>query len=303
MKRKFFQVDAFTNKCFGGNPAGVVPDARGLSDDQMKKIANEMKLSETAFVFPSTEAEYDYDIRFFTPTQEVDLCGHATIATFQVLCDEKYIKIVEGKIIIKQKTRAGILAVELDFEDEELKSVMMTQAMPKFLGVIEDIDELASLFNVKASDIGIEDMALKPQIVSTGLPDIIMPVKSLKILKELKPNFEKLASYSNRLDIVGVHAFALGFEKEIGDLVCRNFAPAVGINEEAATGTSNGALGSYLVMNHVISLNDTKTLVCKQGHHMDRPSTIIVQIEGTRDNMTVKVGGQAVIVLDGTITC
>ncbi|MBS3994923.1 MAG: PhzF family phenazine biosynthesis protein [Alkaliphilus sp.] len=303
MKKRFYQVDAFTNKCFGGNSAGVVSDARGLSEYQMKKIANEMNLSETAFVFPSTGMEYDYDIRYFTPTQEVDLCGHATIAAFKVLCEEKNITISEGTVQMRQKTKAGTLAVELIFEEEVLKSVMMTQTSPRFFEIIEDLSGLAEVFGLSPMDIGIKNLKVLPQIVSTGLRDIIMPVKSMNILKNIKPDFEKLTALSNRLGIIGVHTFALGFEGEVGDLVCRNFAPAAGINEETATGTSNGALGAYLVKNNVISLEKSKTIICKQGQYMDRPSTIVVCIEGSKDDMTVKVGGQAVVVLSGTIYC
>jgi len=301
MEKKIYQVDAFTERCFGGNPAAVVPDANGLDEYQMQKIAREMNLSETAFVFSSEGEGYDYHIRFFTPNQEVDLCGHATIAAFHVLCHEKYIAASSDKKTIKQKTKAGILPVELYFSEAVLESVMMTQASPRFIHQSIDLEELAEVMNINRNNIGLENVSIIPKIVSTGLPDIILPMKTLSALKEIQPKYEKLTAFSNKTGVVGVHAFTLETEEKTSTLACRNFAPAAGINEEAATGTSNGALGAYLVKNNIMSLEETKTIICEQGYYMNRPSKITVRIEGTKDDMTVKVGGKAVIVLEGRI--
>jgi len=299
MKKVIYQVDAFSDVPLGGNPAGVVPDAMGLNDIQMLKIAREMNLSETAFIFPLQDEEADYEVKFFTPTQEVDLCGHATIASFFALASKGMITGKDNVKIIKQKTKAGILPVELYFKESKIHSVMMTQAKPKFLFNVENICELADIMGLNAGDIGIEGYYLIPQAVSTGLTDIMLPVKSLGALKAINPDYDRLTQYSNKLNIIGVHAFTLETEEESSTLACRNFAPAAGIDEEAATGTSNGALGAYLLKNDVLKFEDDLTIVCEQGYYMQRPSKIIVSLEGSKNDLTVKVGGSAIIVKSG----
>jgi trans-2,3-dihydro-3-hydroxyanthranilate isomerase len=298
MKKVIYQVDAFSDVPFGGNPAGVVPNAEGLNDNQMLNIAKEMNLSETAFIFPLKDDEADYEVRFFTPTQEVALCGHATIASFFALSAKGVITGTDNVKIVKQKTKAGILPVELCFKDSKIHSVMMTQTKPKFVFDVENIPELAHVMGISESDIGIECYSLTPQAVSTGLTDIMLPVKSLSALKAINPNFARLAEYSNNLDIIGVHAFTLETEEEASTLACRNFGPAAGIDEEAATGTSNGALCAYLAKNDILKFKDSITITCEQGYYMNRPSKIIVRLEGPKDDLTVKVGGKATIVLE-----
>lgn len=301
MKKVIYQVDAFSDVPFGGNPAGVVPNAIGLNYNDMLNIAREMNLSETAFVFPMKDEESDYEVRFFTPTQEVDLCGHATIGSFFSLASKGIITGTDNVKIVKQKTKAGILPVELYFKDNKIDSVMMTQTKPKFVFDVANTYELAEIMGINARDIGIDGYRLIPQAVSTGLTDIMLPVKSLSALKSLNPNYTRLTEYSNNLNIIGVHAFTLETEEESSTLSCRNFGPAAGINEESATGTSNGALGAYLVKNDVLKFEDNITIICEQGYYMNRPSKIIVRLEGSKENLTVKVGGKAVIVMEGLI--
>jgi trans-2,3-dihydro-3-hydroxyanthranilate isomerase len=298
MKKVIYQVDAFSDLPFGGNPAGVVLNAIGLNESHMLNIAREMNLSETAFIFPLENKLADYEVRFFTPTQEVDLCGHATIASFFTLASKGVITGTNNVEIIKQKTKAGILPVELYFKDNKIHSVMMTQAKPKFVFDVENISELAEIMGINVNDIGLGGFNLVPEAVSTGLTDIMLPIKNLPALKAINPNYARLTEYSNKLNIIGVHAFTLETEEESSTLACRNFGPAAGIDEEAATGTSNGALGAYLVKNDVLKIEDNITIICEQGYYMNRPSKIIVRLEGTKDDLIVKVGGKAVIVME-----
>ncbi|MGH4118983.1 PhzF family phenazine biosynthesis protein [Clostridium sp.] len=299
MKKVIYTVNAFSDNSLGGNPAGVVPNAVGLNYNDMLSIAREMNLSETAFIFPLQNDESDYEVRFFTPIQEVDLCGHATIASFFALASKGIITGTDHVKIINQKTKAGILPVELCFKDTKIQNVMMTQTKPKFVFNVENLGELAKIMGLNVCDIGIDGYTLVPQAVSTGLTDIILPVKSLSTLKSINPNFAKLTEYSNNLDITGVHAFTLETEEKSSTLACRNFGPAVGINEESATGTSNGSLGAYLVKNDVIKFKDIITLICEQGYYMNRPSKIIVSLAGSKNTLIVKVGGNAIIVKEG----
>lgn len=301
MKKEVYQIDAFTEKRFGGNPAAVVLDAEGLTEEQMLNIAREMNLSETAFVKKSDNNEYDFHVRFFTPTEEVDLCGHATIATFYLLSKLDQIKNNEEKTIVKQKTLAGILPVEISFKDGKAYQIMMTQDKPKKIFELEDIDEISSIMGIDKGDIGLDEVVgALPMAYSTGLPDIILPVRSVDTLKKINPDFNRLKKYSIEKEVVGVHAFTFkDYDRQI--ISCRNFAPACGINEEAATGTSNGALGAYLHENKIIDIKKNKNLICEQGFFMDRPSEIKVLIEDGERDITIRVGGSAVIIMKGTI--
>jgi trans-2,3-dihydro-3-hydroxyanthranilate isomerase len=291
MKRKIYQVDAFTSSVYCGNPAGVVLDAARLTDMQMQLIASEMKLSETAFVFPGT-ALYDFEVRFFTPAGEVDLCGHATIATFHVM--KKTGIIDPKKKEVCQKTKAGILSVKFSKDGK----VMMRQAEPVKIDGEIAAEELCEIMGTDKSNIGIDNLMRLPEMWSTGLSDIILPVRSVKALKNMAPFMDRLTEYSRKMDAVGVHAFAI----DTGNTVwCRNFSPLYAIPEEAATGTANGALGACLYEKDWHKDKDGNLFFCAhQGEWMNRPSEIVVEISGG-DKPEVWVGGEAVIVLEGEI--
>ncbi|MGF7060624.1 PhzF family phenazine biosynthesis protein [Brassicibacter mesophilus] len=292
-----YQVDAFTEKPFGGNPAGVVPDARGLSELHMQRIANEMNLSETAFVIEKDSR--NYEVRFFTPKCEVDLCGHATIATFYVLAQKGYIRNIDnGVITVHQLTKAGKLPVEIYFKDGNVEKVMMYQGTPCSFGVVNDTASLASILGISSDNIGVNGATLCPEIVSTGLADIIVPVRSKAVLDSIDIDFRKLEEFSVKYNALGAHVFCFDEDSD-STVFCRNFAPAVGINEEAATGTSNGALIHYLKKNNLISRDE---MLAKQGQALNRPSDIFCQIEEKDGSYTVKVGGKANIVLQGIIS-
>ncbi|WP_281417139.1 PhzF family phenazine biosynthesis protein [Clostridium mobile] len=154
---------------------------------------------------------------------------------------------------------------------------------------------------ISIEDIGIENFDVVPEIVSTGLKDIMLPVKSLKALKSISPNNQKLKEYCENLDVIGVHVFTLETEEKDSTVSCRNFAPLVGINEESATRTSNGAMGAYLVKNNILKYENNITITSEQGHYMGRPSKIIIKIEGAKENCIIKVGGAAVITIEGKI--
>ncbi|MEW6702150.1 MAG: PhzF family phenazine biosynthesis protein [Bacteroidota bacterium] len=270
-------VRAFVADGKGGNLAGVVLDDKGLTDEQMHSIAKKLKFSETAFVTPSTNA--DYRVRFFSPGGEVDLCGHATIATFFALkvCQKL------SKQSLTQETRAGTLKVRV-LEDG---TVFMDQSLPQF-GMKISKNEVADVLNLS-----LECITNQPQIISTGLRDIFVEIKDLKELFAMKPNFDGIRQLSEKYDTVGIHAFTKETLDRNSTAHCRNFAPRYGIDEEPATGTSNGALACYLLTNHHVS---TKSLIFEQGYQMNSPSKILVHLETENKSITrVQVGGTAVI--------
>ncbi|WP_346888187.1 PhzF family phenazine biosynthesis protein [Clostridium sp. UBA1056] len=291
LSKTVYIVNAFTHNDMGGNKAGVVIDCDDLSSNDMASIAKDVNLSETAFITKSKCDDYDYEVRFFTPSTEVDLCGHATIATFYTLAKLGFIKPNTNPVKLKQKTLAGILDIEVYFDEDKVSYVLMTQTNPKFYSYIDDEKELCDILGISKEDAGIEGYQLKPMIISTGLKDIMFPVKSLDALKRITPDFQALKEYTDKLNLVGLHAFSLETENPESSVATRNFGPSVGIDEESATGTSNGALCSYIMKHNILDFTDTLTISCEQGYYMDNPSEIICKGESVDNDYIIKVGG------------
>lgn len=292
---KAYVVSAFTHNNKGGNKAGVVINADNLTEDKMQFIAKKLNFSETAFVISSKDPSYDYEVRFFTPATEVDLCGHATIGTFYTLGSLGYITPSEAPVKLKQKTLAGILEVEVHFQGNKVQQVLMTQASPKFYPFSASIEELAEILSITPTDIGVEGMDSLPMIVSTGLKDIILPVKSLNVLKSINPNFELLKTYISKTTALGIHVFTLETEHKEHAAATRNFAPNVDIDEESATGTSNGALCAYLMKYNLLPYENTLSITCEQGYYMNNPSSITCIGTITDEGYLIKVGGTGTI--------
>ena len=283
---EYFIVDAFTEEMFGGNPAGVVL-YESLDERFMQSFAAEVRFSETAFIRRIDEETFD--IRFFTPVSQVDLCGHATVASFKVLLECGQIQDNQRYFM---KTKTGVLPVYL-----QDSLVMMEQGEPKLGCTFEDYSQIADIFGISPEAIGDRQYGLTPQAASTGLWDMMLPVRSEKELYGISPDLKALAEYSKAHGLCGVHAFTLDTEK--GDAMCRNFCPLYGIDEESATGTSNGALAYYLYKNGVIK-DFGRDYTFLQGYSMNRPSAIIARLVD-KNNPRVMVGGKAVVVVSGRL--
>jgi PhzF family phenazine biosynthesis protein len=270
---ELYRLRAFPKTSNGGNKAGVFINGYNLTETDMQTIAKRVNYSETAFVLKSDLA--DFKVRFFTPNSEVDLCGHATIATFNLLRDLKII----SPGIYTQETKAGILKLDVrnDF-------VFMEQPEPKYYDLVDN-DLIRRCF--KKIDF---DERFKPQIVSTGIKELFIAVKSIEELNALTPDFGAISTLARTYSAIGIHAFALG---EDADAYGRNFAPVVGIDEESATGTSNGALACYLYK----YWKKKNNYVLRQGYSMNQPSEIIVNLEIENESVKkVHVGGSAIII-------
>ncbi len=278
---KIFVCDAFSSEVFKGNQAGVViveEKENYPSEILMKNIAAELKHSETAFVKKMDNKIFK--IRYFTPTEEVKLCGHATISVFSTLRKLNIVSV--GKYIAE--TLAGNLEIIVDKD-----FIWMDMASPKieYIFNLNEIKELYSAFNL---DISQAPKNLIPKIVNTGLSDIIIPIEDKKVLDSFTMDKEKVIELSKKYKVVGAHLFSLDKDKKF-TAFCRNIAPLVGIDEECATGTSNGALTHYLKEYNIISVKDINSF--RQGEAMQRASTILSRYK--EDGVTIQVGGNAVI--------
>jgi PhzF family phenazine biosynthesis protein len=278
-------VDAFTDEPLTGNAAGVVPDADGLDDEQLGAIAAELGASETAFFTESDEA--DRRIRYFTPTNEVDLCGHATVASHAYLFERDHIDAGEHSL----ETNVGVLTITV--EDNGL--VWMTQDHPEIRRVDADYGEVAGALGLDAA--ALEDVGADLPLArsTTGLPFLMIPVNFMDHLRALEPDMRAIEELSREHDTAGVYAFT--FDTLDGDatLHARMFAPKEGVPEDPVTGTASGACGAYL---REYDAFDTipEEMVFEQGHFVDRPGRVHVKARGE-----IEVGGRAVTALDGDL--
>jgi trans-2,3-dihydro-3-hydroxyanthranilate isomerase len=267
---KVYQVDAFTDRPFLGNPAGVVPEADGLPEGLMQRIAREMNCSETAFIGG------DLGIRYFTPETEVDLCGHATIASLHLLCE---LGRLAADSEVRIRTRAGTLAAGLrGGRPYMVQNPLQVRPCP------EDPGPLLGL-----SD---RDRDGDAVLAYTGLWHVLVPVRHADVLAGLEPDLARLARHNRALGAATTHIFATAGAPAGVDVCARDFAPAVGVAEDPQTGTASGAMGAWLVATGRLS---GPALVALQGKA--RPGRVEVRIDGGR----VEVGGAAVTVLDATL--
>lgn len=281
---KFYIADAFAENIFAGNPAGVVITSGDFPDDKICiSTAAELRYSETAFI--KRNGPCDFTIRYFTPVSEVDLCGHATIASFYVLKHSGIIN--DGNFTAR--TKAGNLNINV-----KNNTVMMDMASPVHIATISEESEIKRLYEILGAE-NIPESGILPMIISTGLPDIIMPVSGRAELNSLAPDMKALSALSEEYNVVGVHPFAPDTSREV-TAHARDFAPLYGINEEAATGTASGALAYYLYLNNLITKDTDLCFV--QGEAMNRASKIAVRI---RNDGSIQVGGSAAVLAEGEI--
>ncbi len=275
-------INAFVDGDEGGNPAGVVIDAERLSQDEKLKIAAQVGVSETAFVSPSDAA--DFKLEFFPPTKQIADCGHATVATFSYLAQQR--------IVTKPHTSKETIdgRREIYLKDN---LVFMEQAAPKYKSLVETSVTLGDIL----SSLGISEDDLskdaEPLIVNTGVNYLVVALKGENEMRKIEPNFEAIEKISRELDLIGYYVFSPDTQNTGRDAGARMFAPFYGIEEEAATGMGAGTLAAYL-FDH-FGLKKEK-LVIEQGFYMNPPSPSEIRAEIETENGAIKsllVGGQA----------
>jgi len=291
MQHRFYTLDVFTTTRFQGNPLAVITDGDGLSDDQMLAIAREMNLSETVFVQKPTDDRALARLRIFTTKEELKLAGHPVIGTWFLLAELGVVPAQEGGVHIMQQTGAGVLPVEIHFKDGRPQRVTMTQKEASFKASKINKKKLASALGLSPKDF---DATLEPEFVSTGIFNLMVPLRNRQALARIQMNMVELARLFGKQGALA-YCFVAGANSSA---YTRGMMPWE-LYEDAATGSAAGSLGAYLVKHG--KLGAGHTLHVTQGVEMGRPSQIEVEVSRSGKKLTPQVSGAAVKVFEGTI--
>jgi len=290
-KIPFMQVDAFTDHPLGGNPCAILFETDALDDQTMLAIARENNLSETSFVRRSKVA--DFGARYFTPAEEIPLAGHPTIATVWALIERGEICLNQPRTRITLELRAGVIPVDVYTEDDTVQRIVMSQKKPQFLATYP-AGEITPLFGLTPEDVW-PDVPI--QTVSTGTPQLMVPVRELNVLRRVALNIPAYAALRARADFFSPHLFCLQGVTPAGRTFARHFGVPPDAPEDPFTGSATGGMAAYLWHYRLI---DNPAFVAEQGHWMKRAGQGYVSVIGAPDDIeTVQVGGQAVTVLRG----
>ncbi len=290
---KVLEYNAFADRPFAGNPAGVVLEASNLSDELMQRIARQLNLAETAFLVPSSRPDADIRLRWFTPTMEVELCGHATIASFTAAAEHGVIEVEAGGVReLRVETLSGILRVRISRRDTT--RVAMQLPVPKFAPLELDRKAFAALWGV-----GADDLAGK-WLVHSSLNYCYFPARDMEVLKALTLNPEKLA----HIDETAAFAF---FTTETVDPDAhwhlRFFAPFHGVPEDVVTGSAQGPMGViYLEQQAERNKDGWFEFKGEQGDTLGRPGRVGVRIKRQVGQISdLEITGGAVQMLEGQV--
>jgi trans-2,3-dihydro-3-hydroxyanthranilate isomerase len=287
------QVDAFTDRPLGGNPCAVVLDADDLDEAAMLAIAREMNLSETAFVRRSEAA--DFGVRYFTPAEEIPLAGHPTIATTFALVQAGRLTLAGEHTTIHLELKHGPIPVEIYAQSGKVERIVMTQRKPQFLS-LHDSEQVLPIFGLEAAD-ALPEAPI--QTVSTGTPQLMAPLRSMEALRRVRLDIAAYEAYRLRSDFFSPHLFCLQGVTPAGRTFARHFGTPPDLLEDPFTGSATGGMAAFLWRYGLI---DQPIFTAEQGHWMGRPGIGQVEVIGPpMDIQTVKVGGQAALVLKGEL--
>ena len=291
MEHRFYTLDVFTTTRFEGNPLAVFTDGDELSDDAMLAIAREMNLSETVFVQKPTVEEALARLRIFTTKEELKLAGHPVVGTWFLLAELGVVPAQEGGVHVLQETGAGVLPVEIRFKDGRPQRVTMTQKEALFKTAKISKNKLASALGVSPKDF---DPQLEPEFVSTGIFNLMVPLRNRAALGKMASNMAELRKLQSKHATMA-YCFALSGN---GKAFSRGMLPWEHY-EDAATGSAAGSLGAYLVRHGKLAPGHTLSIL--QGVEMGRPSHIEVEVTRSGKKLVPRVSGAAVKVFEGTI--
>jgi trans-2,3-dihydro-3-hydroxyanthranilate isomerase len=288
---KFYIVDVFAVEKYTGNQLAVFTDAGSLSDEQMQRIAKETNYSETTFI-PSTEMrEGGYEVRIFTPEQELPFAGHPTLGTAYII-QQELIKNQVDRVNLNLKV--GQIPVTLHYAGESVEWLWMQQKTPTF-GQGFSADKIAPILNLEVDEI---DTRFPIEEVSTGVPFIIVPLKTLAAIKRIKVNKDKYFELIEKTQAKAILVFCAETYSPENNLNVRMFADYLGVPEDPATGSANGCLAGYLVEYSYFG-EESINLRVEQGYEIGRPSLLLLKAQKSQQGIEVSVGGKVILVAKG----
>jgi len=291
------QVDAFTRRPFAGNPAAVVLDAAGLAEREMLLIAREMNLSETAFLLPPSDSRADLRLRWFSPGGEVDLCGHATVATFHAALEEG--RLAPGSY--RLESRSGVLPVEARRGPDGRPRVSLGLPVP----AMSTLDPTSAGLS-RALGIDAADSEGEPPPMRTG-EWALVPVARLETLRHLRPDFRALRSIAADTGMASTIVLTTETIETSSKVHLRMFAPAAGIDEDPVTGSAQGPVAAWLVA-HGLAVPAGEAVparfdyIAEQGDPIGRPGRVAVEVALEAGSIvSITIRGEAVTVLRGSL--
>ena len=290
---KFYIVDVFAEVKYAGNQLSVIREAGALSTDQMQRIAKEMNYSETTFILSDDEKEGGYDVRIFTPENELPFAGHPTLGTAYVI-QQKIVSKPVKRIVLNLKV--GKIPVDFTYAGEKVDIMWMKQVQPTF-GQVFDSKTISQILKLEVEEI---DQNFPIQDVSTGVPFIIVPLKSLKALKRASVDKDKCYQLVNKVQAKSLLVFCPETYEKENNLNVRVFADYYGVPEDPATGSANGCLAGYLVKHRYFG-EDKIDIRVEQGYEIGRQSLLSLKAGKKEEGIDVFVGGRVIMVAKGEL--
>jgi trans-2,3-dihydro-3-hydroxyanthranilate isomerase len=292
-KRRFYILDVFAEKKYSGNQLAVIRDSEGLTNEEMQKIAKEMNYSETTFILSEEEKEGGYDVRIFTPEVEVPFAGHPTLGTAYLIQQEIINEPVEEVVL---NLKVGRIPVSFSHKGESVEEMFMHQKPPSF-GVAIERETTAEVLGIDVNEI---DDRFPVMEVSTGIPFIIAPLKTMEGVKKCKLDEALFSELIKSTEIRAFMIFCPETEEEPNDIHARVFAHYYGVPEDPATGSANGCLAGYLVKHKYFGKSKIDIRV-EQGYEIGRPSRLYLKAEEKDGKIDVFVGGKAILIGQGEL--
>jgi trans-2,3-dihydro-3-hydroxyanthranilate isomerase len=297
---RYFHLDVFTDRLFGGNQLAVYLDGRGLTAQQMQAIAKEMNFSETTFVLPPERADTEVRVRIFTPAEELPMAGHPTIGTAFALARCGALAKDRDRVVFGLGT--GPTPVSLEWRNGDLAFAWMTQLKPTFDAPLGDSPAAASALRLAPA--AVAATGLPVQTVSCGVPYLLVPLATRTAVDEASLDVAAYDRFRRSASIADLPVFLFSVEPGADQATAysRMFAPSGGIVEDPATGSASGPLGCYLVKHRVVGREEARAMLNLQGVKMGRPSHIHISIEDNGGDISgVRVGGEAIVAGEGTL--
>jgi len=290
-KCPFYIVDVFAEEKYAGNQLAVVRDAKALSDIEMQQIAKEMNFSETTFILSDQKRNGGYDVRIFTPREELPFAGHPTLGTAYVIQHEIIKEPVETIIL---NLKIGQIPVTLKYSGEQIDLLWMKQMDATFSRIFEP-EQISQVLSLNKREM---DDRFPIQEVSTGLPFIIIPLKTLETLKQAKVIIDKYFELIKDTQAKALLIFCPQTYDKENDLNIRVFADYYGVPEDPATGSANGCLAGYLVKYRYFGKGQIDIRV-EQGYEIGRSSLLYLRAKDKGEKIDVSVGGKVVMIAKG----